>query len=126
MGLRLHKIREKVKDLIDQNNIESLIIEDIQLQANVGNNVQTFKVLAEVFGVINELAFDLNIPFDAVPPTVWRSDLHIGGRKRAEQKKNAQLYVLENYNKKVSEDESDAICIGAYKTLNKNINNWAD
>lgn len=39
--------------------------------------------------------------------------MSIKGRTRPEQKKNAQAYVLEHFNKKVSQDESDAICIGA-------------
>ena len=62
MGDRLHYIREKVRTLINDNNITEVIFEDIQLQANRGNNVQTFKVLAEVFGVISELLVEMNIP----------------------------------------------------------------
>jgi hypothetical protein len=31
------------------------------LQGNIGNNVATFKALAEVFGVVYELVTELNI-----------------------------------------------------------------
>ena len=47
IGDRLHKIREKVAELIANYGIDYVAFEDIQLQQNVQNNVQTFKVLAE-------------------------------------------------------------------------------
>jgi Asp/Glu/hydantoin racemase len=34
------------------------------------------------------------------------------GRTRAEQKQKAQEFVKEFFNKKVTEDEADAICLG--------------
>ena len=49
-GDRLYKIRKQVLKLIDLNNIDEVAFEDIQLQ----ENVETFKKLAEVFGVIYE------------------------------------------------------------------------
>ena len=77
------------------------------------NNVQTFKVLAEVFGVTQEYLAEQNYFYHIVSSNTWKSKLQIKGRTRPEQKKNAQAYVLKHYNKKVSQDESDAICIGA-------------
>lgn len=62
MGERLEYIRNKVKKLIEDNNITEVVMEDIQLQNNVVNNVQTFKKLAEVFGVISELLTEMKIP----------------------------------------------------------------
>ena len=58
IGIRLVKIRKKVLELISQFEIDKVYFEDIQLQGNVTNNVQTFKVLAEVFGVIYETLKD--------------------------------------------------------------------
>ena len=52
---RLVKIRAKVLELIAEHNIDEVAFEDIQMQGNVANNVQTFKVLSEVFGVISEV-----------------------------------------------------------------------
>ena len=54
IGVRLLKIRQNVHNLIEKYDINELVFEDIQLQNNVQNNVQTFKTLAEVFGVIYE------------------------------------------------------------------------
>jgi Holliday junction resolvasome RuvABC endonuclease subunit len=114
IGIRLHKIRNKVASLIDKYAIDYVVFEDIQMQGNVTNNVQTFKILAEVFGVIYELVTDLDITHDAVLSSTWKSTLGIKGRTRPEQKKNAQTYVIDTYGVKPSQDASDAICIGAH------------
>lgn len=111
-GQRLHAIRHEVLALINQYGVTEIVFEDIQLQNSVGNNVDTFKKLAEVFGIILELSVDLNIPATAMHPVSWRSAVGIKGRTRPEQKKAAQAHVATKYNLKVSEDTSDAICIG--------------
>ena len=114
IGVRLHKIRNKVQGLIETHSIDYVAFEDIQLQGNVENNVQTFKTLAEVFGVIYELVTDLEIDHEAVLSSSWKSTLGIKGRTRPDQKKNAQLWVINTYGVKPSQDASDAICIGAH------------
>lgn len=119
-GLRLQKIRNKVKSLIETHNPDEVVFEDIQLQANQGNNVDTFKKLAEVFGVIYELLTELNISNRAVLSTVWKSKLkllHGTGQKRESQKQEAQRWVAETYGVKPTQDESDAICIGVWASL---------
>lgn len=122
---RLMKIRKEVESLIDYFHIEKIILEDIQCQGNVVNNLETFKILAEVIGVLTELATEKNLPYELVYSTVWKSTLQIKGRTRPEQKKNAQQYVLNTYGKKVTQDESDAICIGShYIKKNKSTFNW--
>lgn len=114
-GVRLNKIRNKVKSLIEENKIDEVIFEDIQLQTSHSNNVQTFKILAEVFGVIYELVTEMGIPNEAVLAVQWKSALKIKGTHRAEQKKNAQNWVFNTYGIRPTEDECDAICIGAYR-----------
>lgn len=114
MGERLHNIREKVAQLIADHGIDYVAFEDIQMQGNITNNVQTFRVLAEVFGVIYELVTGLGIPHTAVLAGTWKSTLGIKGYARAEQKKNAQEYVLNTYGVKAIQDVCDAICIGTH------------
>lgn len=116
-GVRLMKIRQKVESLIDEWQPDKVVAEDIQLQGNVTNNVETFKKLAEVFGVIYELVTEKNISHDFVLSTVWKSKLKIGGRTRPDQKANAQKYVQNTYNVKATQDECDAICIGTYASI---------
>ena len=45
MGIRLMKIRNKVREIIEENDIKEVIMEDIQLQEDAKNNVVTFKIL---------------------------------------------------------------------------------
>lgn len=114
IGVRLNKIRDAISLLVADYDIDYILFEDIQLQDNIGNNVATFKILAEVFGIVEELATELVIPHSAVPPLVWKSAVGIKGKYRSEQKKAAQAYVKEKYDMPATEDESDAICIGTY------------
>lgn len=50
----------------------------------MGNNVQTFKVLAEVFGVIYEHLTRLKISNSCVLASVWKNKLKIEGKRRPE------------------------------------------
>ena len=117
-GLRLNKIRKKVLSLINEFDINEIAFEDIQMQASVGNNVQTFKILPEVFGVILMLCTELKINYTIVSSNTWKSTLKIKGKKRSEQKQDAQRYVLEKYGIKAIQDTVDAICIGAHMIAN--------
>ena len=112
-SLRLVKIRNKVVQLIQQYEINKVLLEDIQLQGQT-NNVTTYKALAEVLGVLEELCCELKIPHEIIHSQSWKSTLDIKGRDRATQKRNAQAFVAATYGKKVSQDESDSICIGTH------------
>lgn len=118
VGQRLVLIRKEVTKLIHKYDINEIAFEDIQMQASVGNNVQTFKVLAEVFGVILMLCTELKINYTIVSSNTWKSTLKIKGKKRSEQKQDAQRYVLEHYGIKAIQDTVDAICIGAHMIAN--------
>lgn len=119
LGVRLYKIRQKVEELINLYHPDKIIFEDIQLQDEIYSqksigNVKTFKTLAEVFGIIYELATELNIDNEAYLAGTWRKGLGIAGNHRDQQKANAQKWVYDNYGIRVVDDEADAICIGAY------------
>lgn len=111
---RLTKIRNIIKQFVEEYNIEKVLIEDIQMQANVANNVVTYKALAEVIGVITELLNEMKIPFELIPASTWKSTLKITGRNRAQQKANAAAYVETTYGIKATQDCCDAICIGTH------------
>lgn len=116
LGVRLEKIRQRVTKLITDYKIDRLYLEDIQLQGNITTGVTTYKILAEVIGVLRELAVELHIPCELVHSQSWKSTCGIKGRDRATQKKNAQLHVQNLYGVSVSEDEADSICIGEHIT----------
>ena len=121
--IRLVQLRQGIQTLVADYNIDEVIFEDIQQQNNVANNVQTFKVLAEVYGVVSELLQEIQIPHSTVLAASWKSTLGIKGRTRAEQKKNAQLYVEQNYGIYVIQDIADAVCIGTHH-IKKNKCAW--
>lgn len=121
--IRLVQLRQDIQTLVADYNIDEVIFEDIQQQNNVANNVQTFKVLAEVYGVVSELLQEIQIPHSTVLAASWKSTLGIKGRTRAEQKKNAQLYVEQNYGIHVIQDIADAVCIGTHH-IKKNKCAW--
>ena len=114
-GVRLNKIRSKVKSIIEEYKIDEVVLEDIQLQ----ENVDTFKKLAEVYGVLYELATELKLPNSATLASVWKSQLGIKGYDRTAQKRNAQEWVVNTYGVRPTQDECDAICIGAAAVKNQ-------
>lgn len=59
--------------------------------------MQTFKVLAEVYGTISCLLVELGIPQTTVLASVWKSTLGIKGKDRPAQKKAAQEYVFNKF-----------------------------
>ena len=101
---RLVSIRQTILKLIADNDIDTVAFEDIQLQNNVVQNVKTFKMLAEVFGVVQETLQEIGIDYYIVPPMVWKSTVGIAGKGRDR----------ENYGFKCTEDEADAACLGAH------------
>ena len=112
IGERLVSIRNFIINKVQEWNIDTIAFEDIQLQTSVGNNVKTFKVLANVYGVVLMTAVELNKNYEVIPSSTWKSTLQIKGRTRLEQKRNAQEFVLQRYNIKATQDECDSICIG--------------
>ena len=122
LGVRLFQLRERIHKLIEENDITEIVMEDIQLQ----QNVQLFKTLAEVFGVLYELFTELKIKNSAVLASSWKSTLGIKGKDRPAQKRNAQQYIINTYNVKPTQDECDAICIGLHSIKNKNPNDWSN
>ena len=124
LGERLCKIKNKILELINEYDIDELIFEDIQLQNNITQNVQTFKILAEVYGLIDQMASELKIPHRSYLASSWKSQLGIKGKDRAEQKRNAQKYVMSTYGVKCTQDEADAICIGDCAVKRESLNGF--
>lgn len=78
-------------------------------------NVATFQKLAWVQGAVMETCNEMDIPFTLIYPSEWRKAcdfLKGNDSKRDAQKKIAQDWVLTSFDKKCTQDEADAICIG--------------
>lgn len=123
LGERLEYLRNKIIQLIEEYEITEVAFEDIQLQDVNGSKevgIKTFKMLAEVFGVVHELLTELNMDYIIIPPIVWKSTFKIAGKGRSVEKKMAQKYVLDTYGLKCTEDEADALCLGAHVIYKRN------
>ena len=112
LDYRLEKIRQWLNNIITVENIDKVFLEDIQLENNIGNNVSTYKILAEVIGVITELLVELKVDYEILASNVWRKRLSLWAPDRAACKQRAKQYVKTKYKLDVSEDTCDAICIG--------------
>lgn len=127
--LRISKLRDWLEQLVVKYNPKKVIIEDIQLQEQGKTTVknaglQTYKKLAHVQGALLTLLEKLKIPYEIILSSSWKSTCGVKGKNRSEQKKNAQLFVLNNFNIKATQDESDAICLG-YHAIIKDDFDWS-
>lgn len=111
---RMKQMQEKIIQLIDEIKPNFIVFEDIQFQQNYG----TFKQLGQLQGILMAELFKLDIGFQIIEPSAWKSFCGIKGRKREEQKKNTQAFVKTMYKVNVSEDEADAIGIGFWAINN--------
>lgn len=111
---RMKLMSEKIIELISYICPNFIVFEDVQFQRNYA----TYQQLSQMQGVIMAHLFKLNIGFQIIEPSGWKSVCKIKGRKREEQKKNTQIFVKNKYNVDASEDEADAIGIGTWAIKN--------
>lgn len=94
--------------LLVENDVSTLLIEDIQLQ----RNTQTFKTLAQLQGIFMALAHNHNIDLHIISSNTWRSKVGLRARGRTALKHAAVQLVNELYGIKATQDEAEAILIG--------------
>lgn len=111
---RMKEMNDKIIQLMDIVQPVFVVFEDVQFQKNYG----TFKQLSQLQGMIMAHLFKLDIGFQIIQPSAWKSYCGIKGRKRVEQKENTQLFVKNKFNIETSEDEADAIGIGVWAVNN--------
>jgi len=111
---RIRQMYFKIKELISSNSPDFVVFEGVQYQ----NNFNTYLQLGNIQGVIMAYLFELNIGFQIIEPSAWKSFCSIKGKKREEQKKNTQKFVKDKFGLDVSEDTADAIGIGVW-AINK-------
>ena len=111
-SIQKEKVYDVIKKYLEIYPDEEIIVtlEEIQLQANT----TTFKVLAQLQGVLATMITESfpDVKLEFMFASSWKSFAKIKGAKRAEQKKNAQLYVQDVFKAKATQDETDAILIG--------------
>ena len=128
---RIHNVKEWLKAAIKQWKPDFIGIEHIQLQTFGAKNspqVEMYRVLANLQGVLLDTIFEEGIDCGLVYSTTWREKVGVGGSGRENKKQAAQNKVQSWYNIKCTQDEADAICIGKYFTLtmNKKEPSWGE
>lgn len=118
-AIRFVDFKNWVSSLIQNWQPDQIVIEDIQLQSFPGQKsnsagLMTYKVLAQLQGILIMLITEENIPLKIAPTPSWKSYCGVKGRSRADQKRSMQNLVKQWYDISVSDDESDAIGIGKY------------
>ena len=115
---RINEVKKWLQAMIQEIQPDFIGIENIQLQ-NYGNSnsfqVETYRALANLQGVLIDTVFEASIDYDLVYATQWRKYCDVGdGKGRENKKKQAQDKVKLWYKQDCTQDEADAICIGKY------------
>ena len=129
---RINSVKKWLSAAIQQWQPDFIGLENIQLQTfGSGNNyqVETYRALANLQGVLIDTIFEACIDHDLVYATQWRKYCDVGdGRGRENKKKQAQDKVKLWYGQDCTQDEADAICIGKYfvSLLKNNKSSWGE
>ena len=93
----------------------------------MARNPQTTKILTRLQGVVYAWCMNNLCEFNTILPSQWRKWLGMSQSKmkREQLKEQSVQYVLDNYEKLVTDDEADSICIGdaVIKKFSKNKEN---
>lgn len=106
---RLYQIAGFIAELVAEWKPDSVTLEEIQYQSNI----DTYKRLAKLQGIIEVALFGLGIPSDRLMAATWRSMHKISGTR--EQVKSAAIKRVKLYhNLDVNDDVAEAILMGQY------------
>jgi len=102
--------KQTIRNLISKTQADIIVIEDIQQQ---NQNVDTYKKLAMLMGVLLCLFNEIDKPYEIVPPSRWKSYCEIKGKRRSEQKENTVIFAKDKFElEDITEDEADAVSLG--------------
>jgi hypothetical protein len=116
---RIAEVKNWIIGLLNETQADVIYFEDIQLE-DYGKSVTTFKVLSQLQGVLENLAYERKVKYKIIPPATWRSYNGVTGRYRADKKQNGQLIVSQMFNLQVGDDISDAILLARYGVSQEN------
>ena len=121
---RINEVKKWLEKIIDCAKPDFIGIENVQLQHN---QVELYRKLCNLQGVLVDTCFEKNIPCELAYSTQWRQYCGVGeGIGRENKKKQAQDKVMLWYSQKCTQDEADAICIGKYFCNKNNKTTWGE
>lgn len=129
---RINQVKKWLEAVIKEWQPDHVGIEHIQLQSFGRNNyqVETYRVLANLQGVVVDTIFEAGLPYTLAYPSEWRKYCNIseGNAMRENKKKQAQEKVLQWYSRECTQDEADAICLGKYicAVAKPNTSSWGE
>ena len=126
---RINEVKHWLEAVIDSWKPDFIGLEHIQLQQYGNNNsqVELYRKLANLQGVLLDTCFEKNIDCNLVYATQWRKYCGVGeGTGRENKKKQAQDKVFLWYQQKCTQDEADAICIGKYFCAYNEQSSWGE
>lgn len=108
---KINKTYFEISKKIKTMRPDILVMEDVALQTSPKILIE----LSRLQGYIEAVCDSYGIKYILLKPTVWRKEIGIQqGKKikRSELKESAINYIKLNYDKNVTSDEADSICIG--------------
>ena len=130
---RINEVKKWLIAAIKEWEPDFIGLENIQLQkygkSSEQFQVETYRVLANLQGVLIDTIFEASIDHALAYSVEWRKYCGVGeGTGRENKKKQAQDKVKLWYNQNCTQDEADAICIGKYFVglLKKNRSSWGE
>lgn len=115
---RINDVKKWLQAALEEWGPDFVGLENIQLQSFGSNNnfqVEIYRALANLQGVLIDTLFEASIDHDLVYATQWRKYCDVGnGKGRENKKRQAQDKVKLWYGQDCTQDEADAICIGKY------------
>lgn len=97
--------------LLEKYKPDIIVIEKL----NVSRNMVATRCLSKIIGVVYSYSIlNRDVFYYEIQASQWRKQIGIQSskRKRDEYKQLSIEYVKNNFNKEVTDDESDAICAG--------------
>lgn len=108
---RIANVKAFINEIAFKYEGEIFCIEQIQYQ----QNQLTYKILAELLGVLSNNFYEKQFCYQVIEPSKWKAFCGIKLKeKRAIQKKQTIKFIKDKFGIDVSEDEADAIGIGWY------------
>lgn len=107
---RIEDMCLSIINLLKEYTPDIIVIEKL----NVGRNMVAVRALSKIIGAVYCYSILNKCFYFEIQPSQWRSKIGIqsSNKKRDEYKQLSIDYVKEHFNKDVSDDEADSICIG--------------
>lgn len=118
---RVAKLKSWLKLMIKKWKPDVVALEDIHLSRpgdSFSVGVQTFKILAQLQGVLMNLLYEEGIEFILVFPGVWRSHCGVKGKTKSDLKRSMIEVAKKKFDVEVTNDEAEAIGIGLFAANN--------